>query len=109
MCGWAEKGNVNAVHTIHLLQAEYFAFNGNSVEAEEKYKEAVMAAARSGFLQDKALTHELAGKYYLKKGDDYWAKYHMNLAHTTYLDWKATAKAVDLSNKYPQFVGDDSE
>jgi len=109
LCGWAEKGNVNAVHTIHLLQAEYFAFNGNSVEAEEKYKEAVTAAARSGFLQDKALTHELAGKYYLKKGDDYWAKYHMNLAHTTYLDWKATAKAVDLSNKYPQFVGDDSE
>ena len=60
-------------------------------------------------MQDKALTHELAGKYYLKKGDDYWAKYHMNLAHTTYLDWKATAKAVDLSNKYPQFIGDDGE
>ena len=41
--------------------------------AKESFKAAAAAAAfKGGFIQDKALIHELAGSYYLKKGDNYW-------------------------------------
>ena len=106
--GWLKKGNINVVHTVHLLTAEHAVLNGQHIQqAEGSYKAALTSATRSGFLHDKALTHELAGKYYMGKGDDYWTKYHLNLAHSTYLDWKATAKAADLARKYPQFIKDD--
>jgi len=101
---WLERGNVNVLHMNYLLEAECFSVTGDGDKAEEKYKAAVAIATKSGFLKDKALTHELAGIYHIRKGDNYWAKYHMELAHTTYLDWNATAKAADLSIKYPQFI-----
>ena len=105
--GWAKKGNPNVVHLVHLLDAEASSLRGKVEAAEEGYKSAIKVATRCGFLQDKALAHELAGKYYLDKGDEYWAKYHLSKAYETFLDWKATAKAADLARKYPQFISDE--
>jgi len=106
MKAWLKKGNVNVVHNVHVLTAEYHVLNGCSVEAEESFKEASAAASRSGFMHDKALSLELAGQYYMAKGDDYWASYNMDLAHQSYLDWHAKSKAENLGNKYPQYLAD---
>ena len=104
---WLEKGNVNVVHTLHLLTAEYHALNKKYKDAEESFKAAQTAAARTGFLQDRALSHELAGVYYMGRGDDYWAKHNINLALRSYMDWQAKAKAKQLKSKYPQFFQGD--
>ena len=104
--GWLKKGNVNVVHMLHLLMAEYHVLNRNANKAEESFKAAATSAARSGFIQDKALSHELAGIYFKEKGDDYWAKYNLNSAHQSYVDWQAKSKALDLVAKYPQFMSD---
>jgi len=104
MTGWLKKGNPNVVHCVHLLEAEHAVLEGNTIEAEESYKAASTAATRSGFLHDKALSHELAGNYYMEKGIEFWAKYNIKLAHTTMLEWKAKAKATELAKKYPQFI-----
>ena len=130
MQGWLKKGNVNTcaadsflssssiilkyihssntqvnvVHTVHLLLAEFAALDGNGNQAEENFKAASVAARRSGYLADKALAHELAGMYYMDRNESYWAKYNVEEAYKTYLDWKATSKAADLARKYPQFI-----
>lgn len=104
--GWLKKGNVNVVHMSHLLMAEYHVLNRNANKAEESFKAAATSAARSGFIQDRALSHELAGIYFKEKGDDYWAKYNLNSAHQSYVDWQAKSKALDLVAKYPQFMSD---
>lgn len=99
-----EKGNLNSVHTLHLLTAELHVLNGKTKEAEESFKDAQICAKRSGFVQDMALAYELAGLHYMKTGDWYWVKNNMNLAHRAYVDWQATTKANHLQRKYPQFI-----
>ena len=98
-----EKGNVNLVQALHLLTAEHNVLNGKPREAEESFKHAQISAKRTGFLQDRALAHELAGLHYMKMEDDYWAKHNFKLAHESYVDWQAEVKAKHLRDSYPQF------
>lgn len=100
---WLRKGNVNCLHTYHLLSAEYAVLIGKNKRAEENFKAAQITAGRSGWLSDKALAHEMAGLYHMKRADDYWAKYDFEQAHRTYRDWGATAKVSQLEKEYPQF------
>lgn len=102
--GSLEKGNVNIVHTLHLLTAEYNLLHGKTKEAETCFKHAQISAKRTGFVQDRALAHELAGLHYIKVDDEYWAKFNINSAHVAYTDWQAKAKAEHLQSKYPQFI-----
>mmetsp|Transcript_35441 Transcript_35441/g.57807 ORF Transcript_35441/g.57807 Transcript_35441/m.57807 type:complete len:108 (+) Transcript_35441:876-1199(+) len=99
MCTWLKKGNVNVVHPMHLLNAECAALKGNKTDAKEMFKAAAAVAARNGFLQDKALAHELAGMYFEAQGDEYWAKFNMDRAHQSYLDWQASAKAEGIAER----------
>ena len=104
MKGWMKKGNVNVVHTGHLLAAEYAVLKGRNEQAEEQFKNAAKVARRNGFRQDRALSHELAGIYYTEKGDAYWADHHLKKAHEVYLEWEAKSKAEHLASKYPLIV-----
>ena len=106
MKGWIKKGNVNVVHTWHLLSAEYAVLRGRNEEAEEQFKNAAKVARRNGFRQDRALSHELAGMYYSGKGDAYWADHHLKKAHEVYLEWEAKSKVEHLASKskYPLIV-----
>mmetsp|Transcript_35089 Transcript_35089/g.59569 ORF Transcript_35089/g.59569 Transcript_35089/m.59569 type:complete len:329 (+) Transcript_35089:112-1098(+) len=97
--GWAKKGNVNIMHYVHLVEAELAFLDGKCEEAEESYKSAISVASRNGFLQDKALSHELASRYFsVVKGDDYWKEYHLDSAIKSYIDWGATVKAEQLKS-----------
>ncbi|KAL9182984.1 hypothetical protein ACHAXT_004263 [Thalassiosira profunda] len=104
MKGWIKKGNVNVVHTSHLLEAEYAVLKGRHEQAEEQFKQAAKVARRNGFRQDRALSHELAGIYYTENGDAYWADHHLKKAHEVYLEWEAKSKAEHLASKYPLIV-----
>lgn len=93
---WVQKGAVNIVHNLHLLTAELAALEGKHHKAEENYKAAITVATRNGFLQDRALSHELASVYFSETGDEYWAKYHLDRCLECYSAWGATAKVVQL-------------
>ena len=99
MCVWLKKGVGIVVHPMHLLNAECAVLKGNKTDAEEMFKAAAAVAARNGFLQDKALAHELAGMYFEAQGDEYWAKFNMDRAHESYLDWQASAKTEDVAER----------
>lgn len=55
--GWAKKGDVNVVHYLYILEAELAMLNGKNKKAKEKFKAAISASSRNGFLQDRALAH----------------------------------------------------
>lgn len=104
--GWLQKGNVNVVHTMHLLAAEHAALKGNDTEAEKQFKLAVAVATKNGFVQDKGLAHELASAHYASKGDDYWADYHLDCAARSYSDWGATTKLEQLAQRKQELALD---
>jgi len=89
---WAKKGNVNVVHSLHLLYAELAVLKGEGKRAEESFKTAVLVAATSGLMQDKALAHYLAHEFYTTQGDKYWADYSYEKSQEAYSDWGANAK-----------------
>ena len=107
MKGWLKKGNVNCLHMYHLLVAEHSILCGKTKQAEESFKLAQSAAGRSGYLQDKALAHEMAGLYYMKRNDDYWAKHNFDLAQRAWQDWGATAKAKHIEEEFSQYINID--
>ena len=61
---WVSLGNANLIHLLHLLEAELAVLNGDHNAVEESFREAQSTASRHGFLQYKALSHELASFYY---------------------------------------------
>ena len=95
--GWVKKGNVNLVHSLHLLEAELAALDKKPQKAENSYKAAITVASTNGFLQDRALSHEVASIYFAGKGDDYWKDYHMQQCLASYSEWGAAAKVRQLS------------
>ena len=97
--GWAKKGNVNVVHYVHLVEAQLAALEGKNNKAEEKYKSAIATATRNGFIQDRALSHELASEYFAATTNDYWKDYHLDNAIKSYTDWGASVKVAQLESK----------
>ena len=96
---WVSLGNVNLVHLFHLLEAELAVLNEDHNAAEESFKKAQSTASRHGFLQYKALSHELASLYYASRGDTYWEEYNLDRAIEAYSDWQATVKVAELEKK----------
>ena len=96
--GWAKKGNVNVVHYLYILEAELAVLNGKSNKAKDKFKSAITTSSRNGFLQDRALAHELASSYYKAQGDDNWGDYQIERARACYEDWGCSEKVKQLSS-----------
>ncbi|KAL7537929.1 hypothetical protein ACHAXR_012069 [Thalassiosira sp. AJA248-18] len=105
--GWLKGGNVNVVHAMHLISAELAVLKGNKSEAEEQFKSAISVASRNGFLQDRGLAHELAGRHYATQGDTYWVRFHLERAEQSFTDWGATAKVEQLRETKRVLLGDD--
>ena len=97
--GLVKKGNVNLVHTLHLLEAELAALEEKYSKAENSYKSAISVATRNGFQQDRALSHELASRYFASRNDEYWSNYHMESCQKCYADYGAMAKVEQLSRR----------
>ncbi|KAL7526898.1 hypothetical protein ACHAXR_001699 [Thalassiosira sp. AJA248-18] len=102
---WVKGGNVNIVHSLHLLTAELAVLKGNKSKAEEQFKSAISVASMNGFLQDRGLAHELAGRYYSAQGDTYWVKHHLERAEQSFADWGATVKVEQLMEQKRVLLG----
>lgn len=91
-----------------LLQAELESLDKRKKkdEVKKKYDDAISTAGRLGFVQDKALANELAGKFILGQGSGdeedkrYWSSVYLTQAHELYSVWGATAKADQLLKLY---------
>ncbi|MFN6527911.1 AAA family ATPase [Nostoc sp. ChiSLP03a] len=101
---WATYAPFNHQHRWQLVAAERYQVLGQFTEAMEHYDLAIAQAKTHGYLQDEALSNELAAKFYLSWGKQKVAAGYMQEAYYCYARWGAKAKTEDLENRYPDLV-----
>ncbi|HTH44139.1 MAG TPA: AAA family ATPase [Oxalicibacterium sp.] len=102
---WAKHAPMNYRHKWLLIEAEYQRVAGKPKRAALLYEAALTQARDYAFLNDEALSHELAGRFYLAQGSEVNARMHLEQAHARYEDWGASAKAHQLEELYPLLLG----
>ncbi|BAY90168.1 MULTISPECIES: trifunctional serine/threonine-protein kinase/ATP-binding protein/sensor histidine kinase [unclassified Tolypothrix] len=101
---WANYAPFNHQHRSSLVAAERYRVLGKFAEAMEHYDLAIAQAKTHGYLQDEALSNELAAKFYLSWGRQKVAASYMQEAYYCYARWGAKAKTEDLENHYPDLL-----
>lgn len=101
---WAEHAPMNYQHKYELVEAEKARVLGQTLVAMEHYDRAIAGAKENGYIQDEAISYELAAKFYLALGRREIAQTYMTKAHYGYFCWGAVAKVKDLESKYPEII-----
>ncbi|MBD2494524.1 trifunctional serine/threonine-protein kinase/ATP-binding protein/sensor histidine kinase [Nostoc sp. FACHB-280] len=101
---WANLAPFNHQHRWQLVAAEKLRVLGQNYDAMAHYDLAIAAAKTHGYLQEEALSNELAAKFYLNWGKEKVAAGYMQEAYYCYARWGSQAKTQDLENCYPQLL-----
>jgi predicted ATPase/signal transduction histidine kinase/tRNA A-37 threonylcarbamoyl transferase component Bud32 len=101
---WAKHSPNNFLHKYYLVEAEQHRIVGNTAKAIDAYDYAIDLAKRHGFLNDEALSHELATQFYLSLGKNLIAKAYFREASYCYLRWGATRKVKALEEEHPNLL-----
>ncbi|MGF1936086.1 MAG: ATP-binding sensor histidine kinase [Nostoc sp. ChiQUE02] len=101
---WAGYAAVNFQHKYDLVEAETARVMGDKLKAIEYYDRAISLAKANGYIQEEALSNELAAKFYLDWGKEKVAQAYMQEAYYCYARWGAKAKTNDLEKRYPQLL-----
>eukprot|EP00957_Ditylum_brightwellii_P166200 12652636-Ditylum_brightwellii.AAC.1 len=91
----------NYQHKLLLLEAECAFTAGRKSEATEKYEQAVIFSRNNKFIQDQALSNELAAKFHAEQCNYCKASHYYGKAHALYVEWGATGKADHLRENFP--------
>ncbi len=97
---WADNAPMNHLHKFNLIEAEVARVKGETEKAINYYKLSIDGARENKFIQEEALANEIAGKFWLEKEMEGYAKTHMNEAHRCYMQWGAHGKIKHLEKKY---------
>jgi PAS domain S-box-containing protein len=101
---WSDSAPINHLHKFYLVKAEYNRILGNKAEAIEDYDRAIFLAQEHKYIQEEALAHELAAKFYLAWGKEAIAQSYMTNAYYAYTRWGSSAKVKYLEQCYPQLL-----
>ncbi|MEG4145195.1 AAA family ATPase [Microcoleus sp. Pol12B5] len=101
---WAEHAPMNYLHKWLLVEAEKYRLARQRAEAIEMYDRAIVLAQENEYLNEEALAHELAAKFYLEWGKEKIATVYLTDAYYAYARWGALAKVADLEKRYPQLL-----
>lgn len=98
---WVQKGNPNVKHYNLLLNAESAALDRKLDAAERFYRDAMVSAARQGYVNESALASERYGEFLLyERNDPEEARYRLNGALRLYEEWGAARKVVILRENH---------
>ncbi len=97
---WAESTEWNFSNKFYLLEAEEYWCNDDRENAKASYNKAIYYAKEHKFVNEEALTCELAGYFHLSLGDRNNAVNYFTQAHESYHQWGAFAK----TSKVYEFV-----
>lgn len=106
---WAHYAPMNYLHKFNLVEAEMCRVLNKDMEAMDYYDRAIALAKENEYINEEALCHELAAKFFLARGRDKIAQVYMQDARYCYLTWGAIAKVEDLERRYPQLLKKISE
>ncbi|MBD2603347.1 AAA family ATPase [Scytonema hofmannii FACHB-248] len=101
---WAYHAPMNNQHRYDLVEAEKAQILRQYWEAADLYDRAISGAKANGYIQEEALSNELAAKFYLDWGKEKVAQAYMHQAYYCYARWGAKAKIEDLEKRYPQLL-----
>ncbi|GAA6620447.1 AAA family ATPase [Scytonema sp. NUACC26] len=101
---WAYHAPMNHQHKVDLVEAEKCRVLGKNYEAGDWYDRAISGAKENEYLNEEALSNELAAKFYLNWGKEKVAASYMQEAYYCYAKWGAKAKVEDLTTRYPQLL-----
>jgi PAS domain S-box-containing protein len=104
---WAENCPQNFEDRAVLVGAEIARIEGRALEAMDLYERAIRSARSNGFVQNEALSYELASRCYGARGFEETAHLYLGNARRAYLRWGAYGKARQLDRLYPALKQDD--
>ncbi|MEG4848857.1 AAA family ATPase, partial [Microcoleus sp. F10-C6] len=104
MQNWAHHAPMNHLHKFYLVEAERHRILGEKIAAIEMYDKAIALAKENEYINEEALAHELAAKFYLEWGKEKLAKPYLIDAYYAYARWGAKAKIDHLEQRYPQLL-----
>ncbi|MEG4625014.1 AAA family ATPase [Microcoleus sp. w1-18aA5] len=101
---WAHHAPMNFMHKFYLVEAERHRIAGEHIEAIGMYDRAIVLTQENEYLNEEALAHELAAKFYIEWGKEKIATVYLTDAYYAYARWGALAKVADLEKRYPQLL-----
>ncbi|MCU0544278.1 MAG: AAA family ATPase [Oscillatoriaceae cyanobacterium Prado104] len=101
---WADSAPMNYLHKFYLVEAQRHRVLGERRQAIEMFDRAIFLAQENEYLNEEALAHELAAKFYLEWGKEKIAQIYLTDAYYCYARWGALAKVADLEKRYPQLL-----
>jgi PAS domain S-box-containing protein len=101
---WAGNSLENFSHKHQLIQAEVLRLMGDELAAMQAFENAIRLANQHGFIQDEALSYELAARHYEKAGFQKFAEQYHGEARRCYQEWGASGKVRQLDNMHPQLI-----
>ncbi|MEG3990995.1 AAA family ATPase [Microcoleus sp. S28C3] len=104
MQNWAHHAPMNHLHKFYLVEAERHRVLNQKIEAIEMYDKAIALAQENEYINEEALAHELAAKFYLEWGKEKLAQPYLIDAYYAYARWGAKAKIDHLEQRYPQLL-----
>jgi GAF domain-containing protein len=100
MQGLADSAPMNFLHKFFLVEAERMRLAGEGMAALDSYDKAISLAREHGYIQEEALSNELAARFCLGKGKEEFARVYMKEAHRCYESWGAVRKVQDVEERY---------
>ncbi|WP_042876090.1 trifunctional serine/threonine-protein kinase/ATP-binding protein/sensor histidine kinase [Cupriavidus necator] len=104
---WAENCPQNFEDRAVLVSAEIARIEGRLLEAMDLYEQAIRSACSNGFVQNEALSYELAARCYTARGLEEIARLYLGNARRAYLRWGAHGKVRQLDRLHPGLRQDD--
>ena len=97
----------NFENRVALVGAEIERVQGQPLEAEHLYEQAIRSAFENGFVHNEALANELAARFYATRGLEKIAHTYLRDARYCYGRWGALGKVRQLDELYPQLRGEE--
>ncbi|MBN1409382.1 MAG: hypothetical protein JW969_00960 [Spirochaetales bacterium] len=97
---WSRFCPDNYINKYVLLKAEYAKICGDAQSAMNYYQQSVKLSKKNGFIQETAISCELAGKFYSGIGQEIIARCFIKKCHLYYEKWGALNKIQRLSEEY---------
>jgi PAS domain S-box-containing protein len=100
---WAETYPPTFADKHALVSAELARIEGRPFNAMQLYEQAIQSARENGFVQNEALAHEVAARFYAAHGSETSAHAYLCKARNCYERWGAFGKVKQLDEQYPRF------
>src|ERR1700730_12359332 len=99
---WTENYPPTFADKHALVSAEIARLEGRAFDAMRLYEQAIQSAHENGFVQNEALAHEVAARFYLARGFETIAHTYLRNARNCYDRWGALGKVKQLDALYPR-------